>query len=172
MRFAFLFIILFAGQVAQAQTAPPVPAGNIPTNSKSIFTITGGTSFLIGDLPNGMADFTSTESTSTITINVKSDTRYRVYVAGEILRTLESTESIIPINTFSVNATNQGGGPATAFQLAGNSNYQLLVQSINKTTGQGVNHVLTINRNEISTFKQAPGSGLHILYLHFLLCLY
>jgi hypothetical protein len=172
MRSVFLLFVFFSASLAlRAQTAPPIPATcNAPFGTCSL-TIIGSTAFQLNDL----TDFTSSESLSTITINVKSSRAYRVYIAGELIGMTESARNtIIPIGTFTVSASAQdAGGPAAPFQLAGNSVYQLLIQNTalkGPSLTAGRDHVLTINRNALSTFTQAPGN--HNLYLHFYLCQY
>jgi hypothetical protein len=156
------------GLKAQTPTRPIDPAGCGATTNKNVMTITGNTAFSI----NTLADFSNaTPSGSTININVNSDARYRIYVAGEITGTMETTE-VFPTTSFSVVATVPGNGPAIATPLAQSRVYQMLVESPAKAVGQGQNHVLTITRNPLLDFKQAPGSINHTLYLHFLLCLY
>lgn len=159
MKFSFIFFLLiFSGLALKAQTAPPLPAC-AGVNGNATMTITGATSFLLNDL----AKFSGSESFSTITLTVTSNKAYRIYIAGEITAMPTSlTNTIIPVGTFTALSTLQGTGPNAAFPL--NNLYQLLVQ----TSGDN-SHTITINRNALNTFTQAPGN--HMLYLHFYFCI-
>lgn len=161
-----VLLLLTIGLSAVAQTAPPPPLDCVATKGTALMNITGSTTFVLNEL----TDFTSSEVISTININVDCNKDYKVYIAGEIIAQSPSIiNTVIPIGTFTVVATEQAlGGPVTPFALAGNSTYQLLARNVKSTGSLGRNHQLTITRNALSTFTQAPGN--HTLYLHFYLC--
>jgi len=165
MRSAFLTCLLLAvGLVLKAQTQPPAPTGCFVTKGSGEMTITGSTTFLLDDL----TDFTSSEAISTININVNCNKNYKVSIAGEIIDMVPSTtNTIIPIGTFMALATDQvAGAPVTPVTLTGV--YQTLIQNGKTPGSSGRNHQLTITRNALSSFTQAPGG--HTLRLHFYFC--
>jgi hypothetical protein len=167
MRSALLIsLLLFVGMASTAQTAPPNPAACFVTKGTAAMTITGSTTFVLDDL----TDFTTSEAISTININVDCNKRYRVYIAGQITAQPPNinVNTVIPIGTFTVVATEQNGGPLVSFPLAGPSAYQILIENGKTTGSKGRDHLLTITRNALNTFTQAPGG--HTLYLHFYLC--
>ena len=158
MRSVFIFLLLISARLAlHAQTAPLLPACD-GVNGNASMTITGATSFLLNDLTK----FSASESFSNFTITVTSNKPYRIYIAGEIINMPNSTtNTLIPVNTFTALASLQGTGPNATFPL--DNLYKLLVQNSGNNT-----HRITISRNALSTFTQAPGN--HMLYLHFYFC--
>ncbi|MBC8054104.1 MAG: hypothetical protein H7Y13_13645 [Sphingobacteriaceae bacterium] len=125
-------------------------------------TVTGNTTFTFPDLTS----FGTSEALSGITVNVKSSARYKLYIAGVITSQIgSSTNTIIPINTFTVSATNRGTTSPATITLA--DTYLQIAQG---ASTNGRNHVLTITRNALNTFTQAPGG--HVLTLHIRFCQY
>ena len=147
-----------------AQVEPPLPS---PCNSygpsnKNNMTITGNTTFTF----NNLTDFGTSQALNNITVNVESSIRYRLYIAGEMTAIDgSSTNTPIPINTFTISSTNRGSAPVT---VTLSNSYLQVAQYGNRTTGR--NHTLTITRKAMNTFKQAPGT--HVLTLHIRYCQY
>ena len=125
-------------------------------------TITGNTTFTFSNI----ADFEKSEALDNITVNVKSSHSYKLYIAGVMTGiTASSTNTPIPINTFTIASTNRGTSP-TSITL---SNSYLEVAQYDSSTS-GVNHTLTITRKALKDFVQAPGT--HTLTLHIRFCQY
>lgn len=160
----FLSIIFIATFKVKAQTEPALPAvcinnGN-PTQNN--MTVAGTTTFTFSTL----ADFSTTQSLNNITVNVKSSQKYKLYIAGVMTAiTASSSNTPIPINTFTISSTNRGTSPVTVTL----SNLYLEVAQLGNGTN-GINHILTITRNALSDFTQAPGT--HTLTLHIRFCQY
>jgi len=156
--------ILGLGIEGYTQTEPalPSPCLNNGNTKQNNMTVTGTTTFTF----NTLTDFSSSESLNNITVEVKSSENYRLYIAGEMTGlSSSSTNTPIPINTFTVSATNRGTAPAT---ITLSNSYLEVAQFGTKTNG--LTHVLTITRNALNNFVQAPGT--HTLTLHIRYCQY
>ncbi|MEJ6979306.1 hypothetical protein WG906_02515 [Pedobacter sp. P351] len=146
----------------QTEPALPSPCLNAGPASKNYITVTGTTTFTF----NTLSDFSSSESLNNITIYLQSTAKYKLYIAGVMTGlSSSSTNTPIPINTFTVSSTNRGTSPATVTL----SNSYVEVAQLGIPTN-GINHVLTITRNALSGFVQAPGT--HTLTLHIRFCQY
>lgn len=159
-----LILILCLGIEGYTQTEPamPSPCFSAGTNNKNNMTVSGTTTFTF----NSLSDFSSSEALNTITVNIKSSAKYKLYIAGEMTGlSSSSTNTPIPINTFTISATNRGTSPTTVTL----SNSYLEVAQFGSSTN-GLTHVLTITRNALNNFVQAPGT--HTLTLHMRYCQY
>ena len=160
----FLAIIFISIFNVKAQTEPAAPAiclerGNSGNNN---MTVAGTTTFTFSTL----ADFSTSQALNNITVNVKSSQKYKLYIAGVMTAiTASSSNTPIPINTFTISSTNRGTSPVTVTL----SNLYLEVAEFASSTN-GINHILTITRNALSDFTQAPGT--HTLTLHIRYCQY
>lgn len=133
--------------------------GNTAQNN---MTVAGTTTFTFTTL----ADFNTTQALNNITVNVKSSQKYKLYIAGVMTAiTATTTNTPIPINTFTISSTNRGTSPVT---VTLSNSYLEVAQFGNKTTG--IDHILTITRNALSDFTQKPGT--HTLTLHIRYCQY
>lgn len=160
----FLAIIFIAIFNVKAQTEPAFPAGclNNGNSTKNNMTVAGTTTFTFSTL----ADFSTAQALNNITVNVKSSQQYKLYIAGVMTAvTASSSNTPIPINTFTISSTNRGTSPVTVTL----SNSYLEVAQFGNSTN-GVNHILTITRNPLTDFTQAPGT--HTLTLHIRYCQY
>ena len=165
MKTAYLIILIsiFSLCRANAQTEPALPAGclNAGNSSQNNISISGTTTFTFADL----AAFDGNQASNAITVTVKSSAKYRLYIAGVMTGlTASTTNTPIPINTFNISATNPGTSPAITLSNA----YQEVAQWGSTTNGRA--HILTITRNQLNAFTQAPGS--HTLTLHIRFCQY
>lgn len=150
------------GVFAQTEPALPFPCNSYGPDSKNNLTVTGNTTFTF----NNLTDFSSSESLNTISVTVESSDNYKLYIAGEMTAISgSSTNTPIPINTFTISATNRGTSPAS---ITLSNSYLEVAQYGSKTGGR--THVLTITRNPLNTFTQAPGT--HTLTLHIRYCQY
>lgn len=156
-----LLLSIFSITVSRAQSEPPIPTicNNFGPDAKNNMTVTGNTTFTFSNV----SDFATSQSSNTISVNVLSSNQYKLYIAGYITYS-GSPNTPIPINTFTVSATNPGSSPAS---ITLSNSYQEVAQSIDK---KGVTHVLTITRNPLPNFTQAPGT--HTLTLHLRYCQY
>lgn len=161
-----LFLIVFGFNIpVLAQVEPPLPSPcySYGPGAKNNMTVTGSTTFTF----NSVADFESPQSSNTITVNVKSTLGYRLYIAGVVTAvSASSTNDPIPVNAFSISSTNRGTSPAS---VTLSESYLEVAYRGTKTSG--TTHVLTITRNALNDYKQAPGTHtltLHIRYCQFL----
>lgn len=146
----------------QSEPALPSPCLSAGPDNKNNMTITGTTTFTF----NNLSDFSGSQALNNITVNVKSSAKYKLYIAGVMTAiTSSSTNTPIPINTFTIASTNRGTSPATVTL----SNSYLEVAQFGSNTN-GLTHVLTITRNALNDFVQAPGT--HTLTLHIRYCQY
>ncbi|HYK76379.1 MAG TPA: hypothetical protein VEV16_05335 [Daejeonella sp.] len=165
MKFSFLLFLtlIFSVHISLAQVRPPDPSpcvDNGPNNKNNNLTVTGNTTFTFSNA----SDFDISQASSSITVNVMSSNQYRLYIAGEISYSGTLPNTPIPLNTFTISASNRGTSPVS-IPLSGS--YQEIAEANNK---KGVNHVLTITRLPLPDFTQAPGT--HTLTLHFRFCQY
>lgn len=125
-------------------------------------TVAGNTTFTFSTL----GSFDATASSNAITVTIASSQRYRLYIAGVMTAiTASSTNTPIPINTFTIASTNRGTSPAT---VTLSNSYLEVAQYFTSTTSRS--HTLTITRNILNTFVQEPGN--HTLTLHIRYCQY
>jgi hypothetical protein len=162
--FVVLLIIGFYSRVyAQIEPALPFPCYSAGADAKNNMTVTGNTTFTFTNI----TDFTQSETLNTITVNVESSDKYKLYIAGEMTAISASgTNTPIPINTFTISATNRGTSPST---ITLSNSYLEVAQYSTRTTGS-VSHVLSITRNPLTSYQQAPGT--HTLTLHIRYCQY
>lgn len=151
-------LLISAGFCAHAQTPSTPPTGcSGKTGNPSITIKSGSPSFSFSSL-----SAFSTSQPSSITLTITSAQPYTLYSAGVITAlTGSSTNTVIPINTFSVSANG-----ATAVTLS--NQYLPIATNVAKSV---TTQVITINLNAVGnmdTFQQAPGS--HVLTLYFYLC--
>lgn len=164
MKYIYLLFLLIGFSLSSYSQEPALPSpclsgGNTNLNN---MTISGTTTFTF----NTLADFSGTQASNAITVTVKSSANYKLYIAGIMTSPAASTTNTsIPINTFTISSTNRGTSPATVTL----SNSYLEVAQLGTST-KGLAHVLTITRNAMNTFTQAPGD--HILTLHIRYCQY
>lgn len=165
MKNIFLSLLLIGFSLdIYAQIEPPLPSPcySYGPNSKNNMTVTGNTTFTFSNV----AAFESSQSLNTITVNIEASLGYKLYIAGEMTsQSGSSTNTPIPINTFTISSSNRGTSPATV--VLSNS-YMEVAQYGGKTSGR--DHVLTITRNPLADFVQAP--GIHTLTLHIRYCNY
>lgn len=159
--FTCLLVLIAFGARSQTEPALPSPCNSLGPGNKNNITVSGNATFTFSNINS----FTSTQVLSNITVNVKSSARYRLYIAGEITYSGTSLNTPIPINTFSITASNQGTSPSNVPLSA---SYLEVAQWGSSTTG--LNHVLTITRNPLPDFTQGPGT--HTLTLHIRYCQY
>lgn len=155
---------IFTILVAKAQTEPALPSIclNKGPDAQNNLTVSGNTTFTFSNL----TDFDNTQALNNITITVASSQAYKLYIAGVMTAiTASSTNTPIPINTFTISSTNRGTSPAT---VTLSNSYLEVAQFGNKTSG--LSHTLTITRNALNGFTQAPGT--HTLTLHIRYCQY
>jgi hypothetical protein len=164
MKNLFFFVVVMSFSIAgYSQVEPPLPSPcySYGPGNKNNLTVTGNTTFTFSDI----AAFDGSQSFNTITINVKSSQGYKLYIAGEMTSPVaSSTNTPIPINTFTLSTTNRGTSPAT---VTLSNSYMEVAQYASSTNGR--DHVLTITRNALNDFVQAPGNHtltLHIRYCH------
>lgn len=156
-----LLILIAFGARSQTEPALPSPCLNAGTTKNNNLTVSGNSTFTFSNL----SSFTSTQVLSNITVTVKSSARYRLYIAGEITYSGTSPNTPIPIDTFSITASNRGTSPANV-PLSGS---YFEVAQRGSSTG-GLSHVLSITRNPLPDFTQGPGT--HTLTLHIRYCQY
>ncbi len=163
--FYLLFVLTFLNILSlKAQTEPALPTVciNNGNDSKNNMTVSGSTTFTFSNL----AAFDNAQALNNITVTVESSQKYRLYIAGVMTAvSASSTNTPIPINAFTISSTNRGTSPAT---IALSNSYLEVAQYASPTTGR--NHTLTITRNALNDFVQAPGT--HILTLHIRYCQY
>jgi hypothetical protein len=160
------FLLLIAGHCCKAQ-APAYPTGCITESPTPTLNISGSTSFTFTSLN----DFATSRGSNNITLTIQSKTHvYKLYVAG-IITSLpaSSTNTVIPIGTFTVGASTPGSGVPSSVTL---SNSYLEIATGGPTTGNStLSQTITITLNPVGnmdSFKQAPGT--HVLTLYFCLC--
>lgn len=157
-----LIVGLSIDAYTQSEPALPSPCYSNGNNSKNNMTVIGTTTFTFTNL----SDFSGTQALNNITVNIKSSDKYKLYIAGVMTGlSSSSTNTPIPINTFTVSSTNRGTSPAT---ITLSNSYLEVAQFGNNTNG--LTHVLTITRNALNSFVQAP--GIHTLTLHIRYCQY
>jgi hypothetical protein len=156
--YLIIILVIVAGFYAKAQTPSTPPTGcSGKTGNPSVTIKSGSPSFTFSSL----TAFTTSQQSS-ITLTISSPQSYTLYAAGVVTALAgSSTNTVIPIGTFSVSANG-----ATAVTL---SNQYL---PITTTTAKTVTtQTITINLNPVGnmdTFQQAPGS--HVLTLYFYIC--
>ena len=156
--FCLILFLITVGYYCQAQTPTTPPSGcSGKTGNPSITIKSGSPSFTFTSL----SAFSTTQS-QTLTLTISSPQNYTLYAAGVITALAgSSTNTVIPIGTFSVSAN--GGTSVTL-----SNQFLPIASSVNKNT---TTQTITINLNPVgnmNTFQQAPGS--HVLTLYFYLC--
>jgi hypothetical protein len=156
--FYFFVLLIITGSYCKAQTPTTPPTGcSGKTGNPSISITSGSPSFIF----NNLSDFSTTKS-KTLTLTITSSQAYTVYAAGVITAlTASTTNTVIPINTFSVSAN---GGTAVTLS----NQYLPIASNVDKKT---TTQTITLNLNPVGnmdSFLQAPGS--HQLTLYFYLC--
>lgn len=152
-----LFLIVI-GCFCKAQTPTTPPSGCSGTSGNpSIAIKSGSPSFTFTSL-----NAFSNSQSQTLTLTIGSPKTYTLYAAGVITALAgSSTNTVIPIGTFSVSAN---GGTAVTLS----NQFLPIANGISKTT---TTQTITINLNpagNMDTFQQAPGS--HVLTLYFYIC--
>lgn len=159
--FTCLLVLIAFGARSQTEPALPSPCFSNGKANQNNLTVSGNSIFTFSNL----SSFTSTQVLSNITVNVKSSAKYRLYIAGEITYSGTSPNTPIPIDTFSITASNRGTSPSNVPLSA---SYLEVAQRGSSTAG--LSHVLTITRNPLPDFTQGPGT--HTLTLHIRYCQY
>lgn len=160
-----LIVIWAAEAYTQIEPALPSPCYSEGTDVRNNMTVTGTTTFRF----NSTADFSSSEALNNITVSIKSSARYKLYIAGVMAGlSASSTNTPIPINIFTISSSNRGTSAATV--TLSNSYSEVAQYGSATTAGTERIHVLTITRNALNDFVQAPGT--HTLTLHIRYCQY
>ena len=105
-------MMIFTILVVKAQIEPALPAVclNKGKDANNNLTVSGNTTFTFSNL----TAFDNTQALNNITVTVESSQKYRLYIAGVMTAiTASSTNTPIPINTFTISSTNRGTSPAT-----------------------------------------------------------
>lgn len=156
--YCLVLFLITVGQYCKAQTPTTPPSGcSGKTGNPSIAIKSGSPSFTFTSL----SAFSTTQS-QTLTLTISSPQSYTLYAAGVITALSgSSTNTVIPIGTFSISAN---GGTAVTLS----NQFLPIASSVNKNT---TTQTITINLNPVGnmdTFQQAPGS--HVLTLYFYIC--
>ncbi|MHB8208016.1 hypothetical protein [Mucilaginibacter sp.] len=161
-----LLLIICGYCAAQPPTPSPCTASSNPNIS-----ITGSTSFTFTTL----SSFNSSQSSNAIQITLKSkNTAYTLYIAGVVTAlTGSSTNTVIPINTFTAAASARGTAPAAV--TLSNSYLPIAIDNNGTAGNSTTTQTITITLNPtvggagaINKFTQAPGT--HTLTLYFYIC--
>ena len=160
-RFRTLLLLLalnVCAEVTRAQLPPSDPV-TCNANPNFRFSVSGNTTMVLSNL----TDFLNPQSIS-FSIDVESNNNsYKVYIAGVVTGVSGAESTLIPLNSFTVSASNSGGTQIPAITL--NENYQVVVAA---GKAKSRTHQITLTRAPLSTFTQAPGT--HTVLLHIRIC--
>ncbi len=153
-----ILALLAIPAMTEAQVPPADPAG-CKSHPNFRFSVSGNTSMVLDNLTKFL-----TPQSVTFAINVESNnSSYKVYIAGVVTGLTGSETTIIPLNNFTVSASNPGGTEAPPLTL--NENYQVVVAA-GKVKSR--THQVTLTSAALDKFTQAPGT--HTVLLHIRIC--
>jgi hypothetical protein len=169
--YLLLFFWILTTLPVSAQPSDPAVclAAGTAGNNKLTFTSQGTTTFTLSSISN----FESTLSyTNNINLNVLSkDSKYKVYIAGEMTYTTGGTTTNIPLSNFRVEPLLSGThSTVTVTQVILTSDYQQIMQNTAKAPAPGNDFLITIKLLPLNTYLQSPGN--YNLKLHIRLCHY